>query len=93
MDIDPAPDQAPEEAAAADPEEAIDVVDLRLHEVEAALARLDDGTYGTCQECGGVIEDHRLAESPTTQACTACASAPSDGRVDATPVAGAAAEG
>ena len=34
-----------------------------LDEVEQALARLDDGTYGRCEECGAPIDDGRLADS------------------------------
>ena len=43
---------------------AVDAVDGLLDEVELALARLDDGTYGRCQECGSVIGDDELAENP-----------------------------
>lgn len=53
-------------------EEAIDEVDLVLDQVEQALARLDDGSYGHCQTCGVTIEDARLAESPTVQICLNC---------------------
>ncbi len=53
-------------------ETSIDEVDGLLEEVEHALSRLDDGTYGTCASCGGPIDDGRLAESPTAQSCSAC---------------------
>ena len=39
------------------PEASIDEVEHLLDQVEEALSRLDDGTYGRCGACGGVIED------------------------------------
>jgi DnaK suppressor protein len=57
---------------------SIDEVDRLLDEVEGALARLDDGTYGTCAACGGPIDDGYLAGSPTARTCEAC-TPPSDG--------------
>ena len=51
---------------------AVDAVDGLLDEVELALARLDDGTYGRCQECGSVIGDDELAENPVIRVCVSC---------------------
>ena len=59
-------------------EALIDEVDRLLDQVDGALARLDDGSYGTCSTCGGSIADGDLARSPTSQTCSACDSA-SDG--------------
>ena len=44
---------------------------LRDHlvEVEAAMARLDDGSYGTCEVCGGAIGDARLEAMPSARFC------------------------
>jgi DnaK suppressor protein len=53
-------------------EASIDAVDGVLDEVERALTRLDDGTYGICESCGSAIEDRRLAESPTVLSCAGC---------------------
>ena len=36
----------------------------RLAEVEAALTRMDDGTYGLCEVCGGEIPEARLEARP-----------------------------
>jgi DnaK suppressor protein len=55
-------------------EASIDAVDGLLDEVEEALSRLDDGTYGRCRSCGGPIDDARLAESPVEQTCSTCLS-------------------
>jgi hypothetical protein len=55
-----------------DPETAIDRVDQLLDEVELALTRLDDGTYGRCVTCGQAIDDTELATRPTTRSCGEC---------------------
>ena len=44
-------------------------VERELAEVERALGRLDAGTYGTCEVCGGAIDDERLAAHPATPRC------------------------
>ncbi len=43
--------------------------------IRAALARLDDGTYGTCVTCGDSIAPARLAAVPTAMQCAGCAGA------------------
>lgn len=40
-----------------------------LRDVEAALARIADGTYGRCVECGREIERERLEAYPTAIRC------------------------
>ena len=45
-----------------------------LQEVEAAIARLADGSYGLCQGCGQPIPAARLEAMPAAQFCIACAS-------------------
>jgi DnaK suppressor protein len=40
-----------------------------LDEVERALAKLDDGTYGQCEVCGGPIAEPRLEAMPATRFC------------------------
>ncbi len=44
-------------------------VDRLLVEVEAALARIDDGTYGTCVVCGRPIDEERLRAVPYATLC------------------------
>jgi RNA polymerase-binding transcription factor DksA len=44
-----------------------------LAEVDAALARVAEGTYGVCEECGAAIPDGRLEARPTARTCVACA--------------------
>ena len=45
----------------------------QLAEVEAARARLADGTYGTCERCGEPIGEGRLEARPTARTCIRCA--------------------
>lgn len=44
----------------------------RLGQVEAALARLHAGKYGTCADCGHAISARRLAAIPWAERCIAC---------------------
>ena len=41
--------------------------------VQEALDRIDDGTYGLCQNCGQPIGDARLEAMPETRWCINCA--------------------
>jgi len=41
----------------------------QLADVESALAKLDEGTYGTCEACGSPISDARLEAMPHTRFC------------------------
>ncbi|WP_125132280.1 TraR/DksA C4-type zinc finger protein [Microbacterium sp. 10M-3C3] len=44
-----------------------------IADIDAALARVDDGTYGVCAGCGRPIPAGRLEVRPTAQYCVACA--------------------
>jgi DnaK suppressor protein len=44
-----------------------------LERTERALAKLDDGSYGTCDACGGPITRARLQALPDSVHCLACA--------------------
>ena len=46
-----------------------------LAEIDAALQRLDDSTYGVCERCGDEIGVGRLEARPTARTCIRCASA------------------
>lgn len=43
-----------------------------LHEIEAALRRLDEGRYGLCLGCDETIDARRLAAEPFAVRCAAC---------------------
>jgi DnaK suppressor protein len=43
-----------------------------LHKIEEALARLEDGTYGYCFECGDEISERRLRALPFAVRCKDC---------------------
>jgi DnaK suppressor protein len=46
----------------------------RLANIDAALARLRDGSYGICERCGEPIAPERLEAMPAVRTCIACAS-------------------
>jgi DnaK suppressor protein len=45
----------------------------QLTAIDAALARLEAGRYGTCERCGQPIGDDRLAARPAARTCVRCA--------------------
>jgi DnaK suppressor protein len=50
-------------------------VQRHLADVEAAVQRLDDGSYGICERCGQRVADARLEARPAARTCVRCASA------------------
>jgi RNA polymerase-binding protein DksA len=46
----------------------------KLAQVTEALARMDEGTYGTCLSCGKPINPERLEIVPYAGLCTSCQS-------------------
>jgi DnaK suppressor protein len=65
-------DRVQEEAA----EEALTALDEQgrqeVEEIQAALARIEAGTYGYCETCGETISPGRLAVLPTARRCVPC---------------------
>jgi RNA polymerase-binding transcription factor DksA len=45
----------------------------RAANLEQALSRLDQGTYGACERCGDAIHPDRLAVLPHVRLCIRCA--------------------
>ena len=45
----------------------------RIAEIDAALGRLDAGTYGVCVRCGQPVGEGRLAARPAAATCVRCA--------------------
>lgn len=46
----------------------------RIDHIEAALLRLEDGTWGVCEDCGDKIAGARMQALPTATLCVTCAS-------------------
>jgi DnaK suppressor protein len=44
----------------------------RLQQVEHALARLAEGSYGSCERCGNPIPTARLEAFPSVTLCVSC---------------------
>lgn len=64
-------------AATAERTEVMGVVDALRHQVEgidAALARIEEGTYGSCASCGNEIGAARLEFRPSSILCVSCKS-------------------
>jgi DnaK suppressor protein len=50
-------------------------LEVSLARVERALAKLDEGSYGTCDACGGPIPAGRLRAMPDSVLCVDCTAA------------------
>jgi DnaK suppressor protein len=53
-------------------EAVISVAKQQLAEVLDALHRIDDGSYGTCADCGKPVPEGRLDAKPEAARCVAC---------------------
>jgi len=72
-------DQHPAEAASELTDQGTEaavrsVVDQQRSEVVQALARLDDGSFGICLDCGSELSDERLDARPEAARCVECQS-------------------
>ncbi len=45
---------------------------IEAQQVHAAIARIDDGTYGACSTCGEPIGENRLQALPYATQCMDC---------------------
>ena len=45
-----------------------------LRETEDAITKMESGTYGKCESCGGEIGEARLEAMPAARLCMRCAS-------------------
>ena len=50
----------------------VDETQAKVDEIDAALARIGDGTYGFCTECKQMIDTDRLSILPTATLCKSC---------------------
>jgi DnaK suppressor protein len=53
-------------------EEQSALAQRELNEIEAALARIGEGTYGLCVDCGEEISRARLKGDPAAKRCNTC---------------------
>jgi RNA polymerase-binding protein DksA len=57
-------------------QEALEIIGetetTEIHQIEAALKRISEGTYGACIKCGEPIDPKRLRALPTAAMCMAC---------------------
>lgn len=49
----------------------LEQIEGELTDVERALGRLDEGSYGICEACGKAIDDVRLEARPEARLCLA----------------------
>lgn len=47
----------------------LETLESRLHEVEHALSKIEDGKYGVCDVCSNTIEEDRLEANPAATTC------------------------
>ncbi len=47
-------------------------LELKLKDVNDALRKIKQGTYGVCEKCGGKINEERLKILPTARLCMTC---------------------
>ncbi len=45
-----------------------------MKDIDESLRRIEDGTYGKCQICGGQVSEKRLEAVPYAQLCISCKS-------------------
>ena len=53
--------------------QVLDTERVLLDDIHAALARIDEGTFGVCQQCGKAISEARLDALPYVGVCIQCA--------------------
>jgi RNA polymerase-binding transcription factor DksA len=49
-----------------------ETLEMSLETTERALKKIEEGTYGTCEKCGQLIEPKRLEAFPSAGACMSC---------------------
>lgn len=47
----------------------LESLERELRELDAAIRRVDDGTYGICEACNGPIPEERLEAQPAARFC------------------------
>ena len=47
-------------------------LELQLQDINKALEKLQEGTYGVCENCKGQIDEERLKAFPEATTCSTC---------------------
>jgi DnaK suppressor protein len=47
-------------------------LELKLKDINNALEKMTNGTYGICEKCGEKIDEERLLACPEAKACVVC---------------------
>ncbi len=50
----------------------VDVLEVRLEEINEALENIKNNKFGICKKCGIKIEEDRLGANPAAQTCKSC---------------------
>ena len=70
------PTDSEDQATELENQEALEVIEktetMEIRQLEAALKRISDGTYGTCAKCGEPIDPRRMKALPTAATCISC---------------------
>ncbi len=74
----PADPDFAEQATEAEADEVLEGLEnsalLEISQINAAVARIDGGTYGECATCGEPVGEKRLESIPHAAQCISCAS-------------------
>lgn len=66
-----------EQAAELENQDALGAIEnselQEIRQIQLALKRIAEGTYGTCANCGEAIDPKRLKALPTATRCISCA--------------------
>lgn len=62
-------DAGSQAAESMDADLALGTLRRRQEQLQAALVRVDDGSFGRCRTCGAQIDDERLEIRPETEFC------------------------
>ena len=65
-------DPADRASAESDRAFTLRIRDRLIRKIQAAIQRLDEGTYGICEDCGEDISIPRLKARPVTKLCINC---------------------
>ena len=70
------PADSEDQAIELEDQEALEVINktetTEILQIETALKRISEGTYGTCAKCGEPIDPRRLKALPTAARCISC---------------------